>query len=159
MTKTIAKSVEISELCRVDRLIINELQKQPSISNVKLAQNCGVSEYQLQERLTELHEEKIIETQRIFKLRKEQQSVLFITIGLDFDISNVNIINEDLKEIPEVYECYFISGDYQILCKVIYDGDRESYDSIFRDISEIKGITKLSVITCFQEKFYKRFAF
>ena len=107
-------------LDRFDKLILNELQKDGRISNVHLANRVNLSESACLRRVRSLEESGMID--RYAALVSQQKAGLpgnvFVHIGLHREEESELAAFEDaVRNIPEVMECYLMTGEFDYLLR------------------------------------------
>ncbi len=108
-------------LDRIDRNILNELQKDGRISNVELSKRVGLSPTPCLERVRRLENQAYI--QRYVALLNPQllhsSLLVFIKITLNRNLDNIiEEFNQAVQQLEEVQECHLVSGDFDYLLKV-----------------------------------------
>ena len=109
-------------LDRYDRLILDVLQKDGRISNVQLAGSVNLSESACLRRVRTLEEEGFID--RYAALLNQGKAGLsgnvFVHIGLHREEqSELAAFEAAVKAIPEVMECYLMTGEFDYLLRVV----------------------------------------
>jgi len=119
---SITAQVSAMVLDRYDRLILNALQKDGRISNVQLAAAVNLSESACLRRVRALEDEGFID--RYAALLNQTKAGLsgnvFVHIGLHREEQSELAAFEDaVKGIPEVMECYLMTGEFDYLLRVV----------------------------------------
>lgn len=110
------------ELDRYDRAILHALQTDGRMTNSTLAQHVNLSESACLRRVRALEEQGLIEGYTaILNQQKAGCPVnVFVNITLDRqDQSDLRAFEEAVRKIPEVMECYLMTGDYDYLLRVV----------------------------------------
>jgi len=107
---------------RYDHHILDTLQKDGRISNVQLAAAVNLSESACLRRVRALEDEGYID--RYAALLNQSKAGLsgnvFVHIGLHREEqSELAAFEEAIKEIPEVMECYLMTGEFDYLLRVV----------------------------------------
>ncbi|MEM8681794.1 MAG: Lrp/AsnC family transcriptional regulator [Pseudomonadota bacterium] len=110
------------QLDRYDRLIIDTLQTDGRISNVQLAAAVNLSESACLRRVRVLEDSGLIE--RYSALLSQREAGLpgnvFVQIGLHREEdSELAAFEEAVKSVPEVMECYLMTGEFDYLLRVV----------------------------------------
>jgi DNA-binding Lrp family transcriptional regulator len=109
-------------LDRYDRAILHALQTDGRITNSTLAERVNLSESACLRRVRALEESGLIEG---YAAILNQQKVgcpvnVFVNITLDRqDQTDLRAFEEAVRKIPEVMECYLMTGDYDYLLRVV----------------------------------------
>ncbi len=106
---------------RIDRLILRELQRDGRLSNVDLAQRIHLSESATLRRVRALEEAGLIS--RYVALLNAQKIGLatnvFVSITLHRqDQKDLQAFEEAVRLVPEVMECYLMTGESDYLVRV-----------------------------------------
>jgi Lrp/AsnC family leucine-responsive transcriptional regulator len=110
----------MKELDRIDRKILNELQKDGRISNVELSKRVDLSPTPCLERVRRLERQGFI-TGYIATLNPQYLGaalLVFIEITLSRGESDVfEQFNKAVLQSEEIQECHLVSGDFDYLLK------------------------------------------
>ncbi|HEX2494486.1 MAG TPA: Lrp/AsnC family transcriptional regulator, partial [Steroidobacter sp.] len=110
------------KLDRFDRAILEALQHEGRIPNSLLAQRVNLSESACLRRVRALEESGLIEgyTAIVSQPKAGCPVNVFISITLDRqDESDLRKFEEAVRKIPEVMECYLMTGDFDYLIRVV----------------------------------------
>lgn len=111
----------ISTLDRVDLKILDILQKDGRISNIKLAEEVSLSPTAVMARVQKLTKESYILGYQA-KLNPEKLNasfLVFVEVLLDKTTSNgLDEFIEAVSEYPEIIECHMTSGGFDFLMKI-----------------------------------------
>ena len=119
---TLSTQFSTMTLDRFDHLILDALQNDGRISNVQLAQAVNLSESACLRRVRALEDEGYID--RYAALLNQAKAGLsgnvFVHIGLHREEQSELAAFEDaIREIPEVMECYLMTGEFDYLLRVV----------------------------------------
>lgn len=111
---------KFSDLGRIDRNILREVQKDGRISYAELARKVGLTSTPCMERVKRLEREgfirgysAIIEPEHV-----DAAFVVFVMIRIARTSQYVfDDFEKAVKELPEVQECYLVSGNFDFLLK------------------------------------------
>lgn len=110
----------MDDLDRIDRNIVRLLQKQGRISYAELARQVGLSTTPCVERVKKLEKEGVIRgyTALINPTYLKANLVVFINIRLARQPKTIfDQFREAARALPEVQECYLVSGSFDYLIK------------------------------------------
>ena len=65
----------------------------------------------------------------------------FIGIFLDKATNNKTVVNQ-LKEIPEILECHYTTGDWSVLAKLICKDNEDLMEILTKKIQTIHGVSR-----------------
>jgi DNA-binding Lrp family transcriptional regulator len=134
-------------LDRYDKLILEELQKDGRISNVQLANAVSLSESACLRRVRSLEESGMID--RYAALINQQKAGLpgnvFVHIGLQREEGReLAAFEEAVKNIPEVMECYLMTGEFDYLLRVVVS-DMADFERLHRDaLTRLPGVARVN---------------
>jgi DNA-binding Lrp family transcriptional regulator len=110
------------KLDRYDKAILHALQAEGRISNSALAERVNLSESACLRRVRGLEESGLIQgyTAIIDQHKAGCPVNVFVNITLDRqDETDLRKFEEAVREIPEVMECYLMTGDYDYAVRVV----------------------------------------
>ena len=134
-------------LDRYDRLILEALQQDGRISNVQLAQRVSLSESACLRRVRALEEAGLID--RYAALLNQKHAGLpgnvFVHIGLQREVeSDLAAFEDAVREIPEVMECYLMSGEFDYLVRVVV-ADMADFERIHKEtLTRLPGVSRVN---------------
>ena len=136
-----------SRLDNIDLKILDELQRNSRLTNKELASAVNLSPTPTFERVKRLEREGYIKKySAVLDAEKlDCGFVAFCYLKLrQHTYENAMEIMESARRIPEIVECYNISGDYDFLLK-IYTKDLKAYQKfLLRILGEIDCIGSLN---------------
>jgi Lrp/AsnC family transcriptional regulator, leucine-responsive regulatory protein len=131
---------------RIDRKILDTLQKNARISNVELAQGVGLSAAPCLRRVQGLEQAGVIEGYvGLVNMRKVMLGVeAFINVQLQGQGKNVmDPVEAAIRRFPQVLECYVMTGDWDYLLHVVAQ-DMDEIQSFLQDnLSQIPGVMRI----------------
>ncbi len=115
------KSPETRPLDRIDRQILEILQRQGRISNTDLARRVNLTATPCQERVRRLEREGLIEGfgAQVNAERLGLPLLIFIQVRLEQTGFKVfEDFAQTVRDLPEVMECHMVAGGFDFLLKV-----------------------------------------
>lgn len=130
-----------------DIQILKQLEKDGRMAYSAIATALGVSNTMIHQRISRLTELGIlIGIKPVLDEKKIGYDWgAFTGITLEKDHDSDRII-EELKKIPEVTECYYISGTYTLYLKIIAKNHEHMRQVLYEKIDNISGIAKTDSI-------------
>jgi len=123
MTETVyIPEVFRMKLDRYDRAIVRALQLEGRITNSQLAESVSLSESACLRRVRALEESGFIEgyTALINQQKAGCPVNVFVNITLERqEQAHLHAFEEAARKVPEVMECYLMSGEYDYLLRVV----------------------------------------
>jgi Lrp/AsnC family leucine-responsive transcriptional regulator len=110
------------KLDRYDRAIVRALQLDGRITNSQLAESVSLSESACLRRVRALEDAGFIEgyTALISQQQAGCPVNVFVNITLDRqEQAHLRAFEEAVRKVPEVMECYLMSGEYDYLLRVV----------------------------------------
>lgn len=141
----------ISNIDALDRQILSLIAGDARIPFLEVARECHVSGAAIHQRIQKLTQLGILKGSQ-FILDPEligYGTCAFVGIFLK-DPTDCSRVVEALKKIPEVVECHFTTGDYDMFLK-IYARDNHHLLSIIHDQLQPIGIQRSETIISFNE--------
>ena len=136
-----------SEIDDTDKAILTELQNDSSISNVELARRISLSPPAVHARIKRLEELGYVK-QYVAILDREMvgyDMLCIITVTLEMHhMQNINLFRDAVMQMPEVLECYFITGEFDYLLKVAVRSRKELERFLMEKLTPISGIARIS---------------
>ena len=132
---------------KFDHLILAALQKDGRISNVQLAQQVNRSESACLRRVRALEESGVID--RYVALVSQNAAGLpgnvFVQIGLHREVeSELSAFEDAVRNIPEVMECYLMSGEFDYLLRVVV-ADMADFERIHKtELTRLPGVARVN---------------
>ncbi|BAE84188.1 Lrp/AsnC family transcriptional regulator [Desulfitobacterium hafniense] len=129
-----------------DKAIIHALQEDSSISNLELSKKIGLSPSACLTRTKNLKEQGVIKQYTAFVDEKKLGVELIAFTMVNLSPLNREIANHFLatiNEIPNVLECYTVTGSRDFLLKVVAKDIATFRDFIIDTIMAIPGVDKV----------------
>ncbi|QPI66268.1 Lrp/AsnC family transcriptional regulator [Vreelandella venusta] len=141
---------------RFDLKILEQLQRDDSLSIAQLAEGVGLSVTPCWRRIQKLEKDGIIE-KRIAVLNPEKLNLsLTVFVMVKTDKHNqawLDKFQETVKNFPEIVEVNRLAGEYDYLLKVI-TRNNQSYDAFYKRL--IAKIELSNVTSCFSMEQVKK---
>lgn len=118
------------KLSRSDRLLLQQLQSDTTTSQTRLAESAGLSRTSCWRRVREFEEAGVIERQvALLNPRKLgfQIQVLLSVAMVEHTDENRDSFEEHVQSLPEVMECYSVSGERDYVLHVMTK-DMDTYN-------------------------------
>ena len=135
------------KLDRYDKLILEALQRDGRISNVHLANLVSLSESACLRRVRALEDSGMIDR---YAALLSQPNVglsgnVFVNIGLHREEeSELTAFEEAVRGIPEVMECYLMTGEFDYLLRVVVS-DMADFERLHRDaLTRLPGVARVN---------------
>ncbi|MBA3704815.1 MAG: Lrp/AsnC ligand binding domain-containing protein [Bacteroidetes bacterium] len=138
----------IKRLCEDGRIAFSELAKELKISNSLVHQ-----------RVNKLREANIIQG---FSVKLNPKDLGYKTISytgiVTQDAKYSYAIAEKLKKVPEIVECYWVSGKYTLFVKIVAESNEELRTILYEKVHKIEGVGSTESFISFGTAFEKNFS-
>ena len=137
----------MAALDEFDIKIIKELEKDGRTAFSSIASNLKISNTMVHQRVNRLIEQGIISGIKPLvnekKIGYDWASFTGITLNKDSDSDR---IIEEVKAIPEITECYYVTGSFTLYIKIIAKNHEHMRQVLYEKIDRISGIAKTDSI-------------
>jgi Lrp/AsnC family leucine-responsive transcriptional regulator len=132
---------------RYDRLILKALQRDGRKTNVQLAAEVHLSESACLRRVRALEDSGMIDryTALVSQPKAGLPGNVFVNIGLHREEqSELAAFEEAVKSIPEVMECYLMTGEFDYLLRVVV-ADMADFERIHKEaLTRLPGVARVN---------------
>jgi DNA-binding Lrp family transcriptional regulator len=142
------KSPKKVKLDKIDHRILHDLQEDGRITNVKLAENSGISAPPCLRRVRALEEDGYILGYHgeLDRTRLDFKEMFFALVGLSSQAQTVLQGFEDQVSVwPEVRECHMIRGGGDFLLKIVAR-DKEQRDDLTMKLTSAENVIKVTTL-------------
>lgn len=135
-----------TQLDKTDRHILELLQNNARISNAELAESVNLSPTPCLRRVKRLEESGVIKN---YVTELDQQEIglnisAFVFVQLERNSSeNASVFEAAIRELPQVLECFVLTGQYDYLVRVVSE-DLNAYEKFIKGgLANIAQVAKL----------------
>jgi len=147
-----------SNLDAIDQRILSALQGNARLSNVELAQHAGLSASPCLRRVRTLEDEGIIKG---YAALVDQEAVglpvsVFVMVSLERQVEQaLEIFEERVRALPEVMECYLMTGDSDYLLRVV-TSDLQAYERfLMHQLTKFPGVSSIKSSFALKQVVYR----
>ena len=127
----------------IDKIIIRRLVKDARTPVLSIAREVGISGAAIHQRLRKLEKSKLIDGYKMVINPKALGYTTAAFIGIFLDSASLySSAIKRLKDIPEVVESYYTTGNYAIFVKVLCKNNEDLMHLLNKDIQGIKGVSR-----------------
>ena len=139
-----------------DRKILRYLIKNARTPFLEIARECGISGAAIHQRIKKLEDMGVIQGSRLVVAPKSLgfDVCAFISIRVN-DITQQQDTVERLKEIPEIVECHYITGSYNLMVKIYCIDNEHLMRTIFDKILHVQGVSSTQTYMSLNESFQR----
>ena len=137
-----------------DKKILIQLEKDGRKPYSEIAKNLNISNTMVHQRVTRMKKIGILKGAGIIlderKLGYEWSAFTGLVLKEDSDSKT---IIEELRKIPEVTECYYITGQYTLYIRIVAKSNEHMRSVLYDKIDHISGILKTEAMIDFGAAF------
>ncbi|SCD21288.1 hypothetical protein PSM36_2486 [Proteiniphilum saccharofermentans] len=144
------------ELDELDEKILRMIVDNARIPFLEVARACGVSGAAIHQRVQKLTGLGVVKGSE-FLLDAEKigyETCAYVGIFLTSP-STFEYVVKELEKIPEVVECYYTTGQYDVLIKVFAKNNKDLLRIIHTELQPL-GLSRTETLICFKEGFRKK---
>ena len=139
-----------------DKKILRFLIKNARTPFLEIARECGISGAAIHQRIKKLEDMGVIQGSRLVVAPKSLgfDVCAFISIRVS-DITQQQDTVERLKDIPEIVECHYITGSYNLMVKIYCLDNEHLMRTIFDKILLVEGVSSTQTYMSLNESFQR----
>ncbi len=142
---------------QIDQTILRLLMANARMPYLEIARECGISGAAIHQRVKKLTDMGIIQGTRLIVDPKALGLDVCAIIGIQLrEVALHETMVEALRSIPEVVECLFLTGRYNMLIKVYCRDNEHLMRTIFDRILTVQGITTTETFISLDEIFSRQ---
>jgi len=127
----------------IDKIIIKHLVEDARTPILTIAREVGISGAAIHQRLRKLEHSELIAGSRMVLNPKALGYTTTAFIGIFLDSASMyNSAIKRLKEIPEVVESHYTTGNYAVFIKMLCKNNEDLMHLLNNDIQTIKGVAR-----------------
>lgn len=135
------------EIDNLDKEILRQLQEDGAVSNAELARRISLSPPAVHARIKRLEELGFIKQYMALLNREKLGYDMLCMVNVTLQLhqpEQIDSFHEAIKAMPEVLECYFLTGDHDYLLKVIVRNRKELERLLMDRLTRIPGVSRVS---------------
>jgi Lrp/AsnC family transcriptional regulator for asnA, asnC and gidA len=144
----------------IDKIILKHLLNDARTPIQILEKSCGISGAAVHQRLKKLDMANVISGSQIILNPKilGYKTLAFIGIYLDKAMRNPEAVKQ-LKNIPEVVECHYTTGNWSIFAKLLCRDNEHLMELLNKKIQSVEGVSRTETFISLQEQMNRQIAF
>ena len=144
----------------IDKIILKSLLQDARTSIQVIAKASGISGAAVHQRLKKLEKAHVISGSQTILNPKilGYKTVAFIGIYLDKAMRNPEAVKQ-LKNIPEVVECHYTTGNWSIFAKLLCRDNEHLMELLNKKIQSVEGVSRTETFISLQEQMNRQIAF
>jgi Lrp/AsnC family transcriptional regulator for asnA, asnC and gidA len=144
----------------IDKIIIKNLLQDARTPIQVIASVAGISGAAVHQRLKKLERANVISGSQIILNPKILgfKTVAFIGVYLDKAIRNPEAVKQ-LKNIPEVIECHYTTGNWSIFAKLLCRDNEHLMELLNKNIQSVEGVSRTETFISLEEQINRQVSF
>ena len=144
----------------IDKIIIKNLLQDARTPIQVIASVAGISGAAVHQRLKKLEKANVISGSQIILNPKILgfKTVAFIGVYLDKAIRNPEAVKQ-LKNIPEVIECHYTTGNWSIFAKLLCRDNEHLIELLNKNIQSVEGVSRTETFISLEEQINRQVSF
>ncbi len=127
----------------IDKIILRHLTEDARTPILKISREIGISGAAIHQRLNKLEESGLFNGSKFILNNKTLGYNTMAFIGIYLSSSNLyRAVLKKLKEIPEVIESHYTTGNYGIFIKVLSRDNEHLMELLNKKIQAIEGVSR-----------------
>jgi|TARA_B100000768_G_scaffold95529_1_gene89213 Lrp/AsnC family transcriptional regulator for asnA, asnC and gidA len=127
----------------IDKIIIKRLVDDARTPILAIAREVGISGAAIHQRLRKLEDSDLMVGSRLILNPKALGFTTTAFIGIFLESASLySSAIKKLKNIPEVVECHYTTGNWSILIKILCKNNEDLMYLLNNDIQRIKGVSR-----------------
>lgn len=141
----------------IDKKIIKRLIEDARIPILSIARNVGISGAAIHQRLKKLEKANLISGYKLTLNPKSlgYNTTAFISIYLNESATLSNVLKK-LKEIPEILECYYTTGQFSLFIKILCKEHEDLLKVLDTKIKIIPGVNRFESFISLKEQMHRQ---
>lgn len=148
---------ETHQIDELDRKILSLITKNARIPYLEVARECKVSGAAIHQRIQRLTKIGVI-TGSEFSISPKKigfDTCAYIGIFLDSASLYPEVV-EQLKDIPQITQCHYITGGYSIFIKIFTRNNEDLKHLLVEKVQAIKGVSRTETFISLEESFNRQ---
>ena len=137
----------------IDKVILKTLMQDARKPILAISKIIGISGAAVHQRLKKLEKAEVISGSQIIINPKILgfKTVAFIGVYLDKAMRNPEAVNQ-LKNIPEVIECHYTTGNWSIFVKLLCKDNEHLMELLNKKIQSVEGVSRTETFISLQQQ-------
>jgi Lrp/AsnC family transcriptional regulator for asnA, asnC and gidA len=144
---------ELMEIDGIDKTILSYLMQDARTSINRLSKEVGISGAAVHQRIKKLEKAGVISGSQVLLNPKILgfKTIAFIGIYLDKAMRNPEAVKQ-LKEIPEIIECHYTTGNWSIFIKLMCKDNEHLMSVLNSKVQTIEGISRTETFISLEQQ-------
>ena len=140
----------------IDRKILKFLVKNARMPYLEIARACGISGAAIHQRIKKLEDTGVVMGSRMIVNPKMLgfDVCAFVNLSIQ-DPMMLGAVAEKMKHVPEIVECHYITGSYNLMVKLYCIDNEHLMRTIFDKILHVQGVSSTQTYMSLNESFQR----
>ncbi|MCM2300989.1 MAG: Lrp/AsnC ligand binding domain-containing protein [Flavobacteriaceae bacterium] len=141
----------------IDKIILRHLTEDARTPILKISREIGISGAAIHQRLNKLEESGLFDGSKFILNNKTlgYNTLAFIGIYLNSSDQYKSVIRK-LKEVPEVIESHYTTGNYGIFIKVLSKDNEHLMELLSKKIQAIEGVSRTETFISLDQEIHRQ---
>jgi len=141
----------------IDKIILNHLMDDARKPILEIARKLGISGAAIHQRLRKLEKAGLIEGSKLVINPRVlgYTTLAFVGVYLDKAVSNPSAVKK-LREIPEVLECHYTTGNWSIFLKILCRDNEHLMKVLNKNIQAIEGVSRTETFISLDQQIHRQ---
>src|SRR6056300_696307 len=144
----------------IDKTILSHLMEDARTPLLEISRKVGISGAAIHQRLKKLESSGVLSGSKFVVNTKKlgYSTMAYLGIYLDKAMRNPSAVKA-LKEIPEVLECHYTTGNWSILIKILCRDNEHLMHILNQEIQHIKGVSRTETFISLDQQIDRQIGF
>lgn len=141
----------------IDKIILRHLTEDARTPILKISREIGISGAAIHQRLNKLEESGLFDGSKFILNNKTlgYNTLAFVGIYLNSSDQYKSVIRK-LKEVPEVIESHYTTGNYGIFIKVLSKNNEHLMELLSKKIQAIEGVSRTETFISLDQEIHRQ---
>ena len=137
----------------IDKKILIELTTNSRTPILEISRKIGISGAAIHQRIRKLNDSGLISGHHLKLNPKALGYSTLAFIGVYFDKAERNSIAiKEMREIPEILECHYTTGNWSVLIKVLCKNNEHLMNLLNKQIQSINGVSRTETFISLEQQ-------
>ena len=141
----------------IDKIILRHLTEDARTPILKISREIGISGAAIHQRLNKLEESGLFDGSKFILNNKTLGYNTLAFVGIYLNSSNqYKSVQRKLKEIPEVIESHYTTGNYSIFIKILSKNNEHLMELLSKKIQAIEGVSRTETFISLDQEIHRQ---
>lgn len=141
----------------IDKIILRHLTEDARTPILKISREIGISGAAIHQRLNKLEESGLFDGSKFILNNKTLGYTTMAFVGIYLNSSDqYKSVLRKLKEIPEVIESHYTTGNYSIFIKILSKNNEHLMELLSKKIQAIEGVSRTETFISLDQEIHRQ---